>query len=139
MRRDKRPAMIAEKERLKKDIERLKAEGKRLVEALPYSNGGTSPIIAEQLTKIDAMIEEKNKLLTEASERLIRLELETVESADIRKALVAFDPIWDVLYIREKIRIVQLLVRQVSYNGVDGNVAITFHPNGIKQLAKEIG
>jgi site-specific DNA recombinase len=138
-RRDKRPAMSAEKERLRRDIDNLKAEGKRLVEALSQSNGGTSPIIVEQITRVEAAIAEKNRMLCEATERLIRVELETVDSADIRKALVSFDPIWDVLYVREKIRIVQLLVKQVSYNGVDGTVGITFHPNGIKQLAKEIG
>jgi site-specific DNA recombinase len=138
-RQDKRPALVAEIDRLRKEIERLRKEGQRLVDGLAQSNAGTSPIIAEQLTRIDGLIAEKNKLINDANERLIRLELETVDNTDIQRALESFDPIWDVLYVREKIRIIHLIVQKVVYDGVDGTVGITFHPNGIKQLAKEIG
>ncbi|HPI77039.1 MAG TPA: recombinase family protein [bacterium] len=137
-RRDKRPAIIAEVERLRNEIERLKKEGRRLVEGFARCNSGTSPIIAEQITRVDESIAEKNRLMSEARERLLRYELETVDTADIRNALAAFDPIWDVLYVREKTRIVQMLVQKVVYDGVAGTVGITFHPNGIKQLAKEM-
>jgi len=137
-RRSKKPMLIAERDRLMKDIERLKAEGKRLVDVLSLSNAATSPIITEQINRIEETINERNRLLIEVKERLIKLELEIVESSDIRKALTAFDPIWDVLYVREKIRIIQMLVQKVTYDGAEGNVSITFHPSGIKQLAKEV-
>ncbi len=133
-----KPAFIAERNRVKKDIERLTADARRLVDALAQGTVTSSSIITEQIANIEAVIEERNKRLTELNEELIKMELDTVVPSDVKKALESFTPIWDVLYVKEKIRIINLLIEKVSYNGEDGTVAITFHPSGIKRLAAEM-
>lgn len=135
---NQKPAFMSERKRLQKDIERLTAEARRLVEALSHGNVSTSSVITEQIANIEAAIEEKSKRLTVINEELIKMELDTVVSSDVKKALEAFTPIWDVLYLKEKVRIIQLLIQRVSYNGEDGTIAITFHPSGIKRLAAEM-
>ena len=53
-------------------------------------------------------------------------------------ALAAFDPLWEALTPREQVRLVQLVVEQVDYDGAAGKVKLTFHPTGIKALAGEL-
>ncbi|HON69193.1 MAG TPA: hypothetical protein PLS23_22165 [Phycisphaerae bacterium] len=52
--------------------------------------------------------------------------------------LPLFEPVWDTLAPREQARILHLLIQRVDYDGVNGNVSITFHPTGIKTLADEL-
>jgi hypothetical protein len=47
------------------------------------------------------------------------------------------DPVWQSLIGSEQIRIVQLLVQQVVFDGESGKVTITFHPDGIKTCAED--
>ena len=53
-------------------------------------------------------------------------------------ALSIFDPVWGSLTPHEQVRVVQLLVEQVDYDGSKGKVAIAFRPVGIKTLAREL-
>ena len=54
---------------------------------------------------------------------------------DVASALTGFEPIWESLTVREQSRIVQLIIKQVDYDGSTGRVTITFHPDGIKSIA----
>ena len=53
-------------------------------------------------------------------------------------ALALFDPLWQGLAPGEQARVLGLLVRRVDYDGARGQVAITFHPDGIQALADEL-
>jgi len=79
-----------------------------------------------------------NRRLTELKEELIQLEMETVDRRDITRALEYFNPVWDVLYPREKARILQLLLESVTYDAQEGTVEIALNPGGVKQLAAEM-
>ena len=63
------------------------------------------------------------------------LETASVNEEDLRQALGLFDPIWDALLPRERIRILHLLLDKVDYR--DGKLGITFRPTGIRTLASE--
>ncbi|MBA3480191.1 MAG: hypothetical protein H0T51_00115 [Pirellulales bacterium] len=52
--------------------------------------------------------------------------------------MALFDSVWDSLTPPEQVRVVQLLVERVDYDGATGKVSITFHPSGIKTLADEL-
>jgi len=49
-----------------------------------------------------------------------------------------FDPVWDSLCLREQVRVIQLLVERVDYDGDRGTVSVTFHPAGIDALGREL-
>src|SRR5262249_22893500 len=76
--------------------------------------------------------------LTEVKEQIAGYERERLTEDDVEKALATFDPVWEALTPREQIRIVQLLVERVDYDGARGKIAITFHATGIKTLAAEL-
>lgn len=61
-----------------------------------------------------------------------------VDPEDACAALTLFDPVWDVLEPRERARIVHLLIDRVEYDGVKGEVTVTFHPLGISSPADEV-
>jgi len=73
--------------------------------------------------------------LTEIAEERLALARTIVSREEVAQACTAFDPLWDTLTIREQVHIVNLLIKQVCYDGVNGAVSITFHPAGIKTLA----
>jgi site-specific DNA recombinase len=65
------------------------------------------------------------------------LQAQALTRDDVVKSLTSFVPIWESLTIREQSRIVQLIVKQIDYDGATGRVTITFHPDGIKTIAME--
>ena len=75
--------------------------------------------------------------------RAIRAEIDGAKEQrlhpdEAKRALSAFDPLWGALAPRERVRVVQLLVGQVDYDGAAGKVVVTFRPAGIKTLAAEV-
>ena len=71
------------------------------------------------------------------SERLQVMQTTTLTREEVVHALTSFEPIWESLTVREQSRIVQLIIKQVDYDGATGRVTITFHPDGIKTIAME--
>lgn len=69
--------------------------------------------------------------------KLQALQAQTLIRDDVVNALTSFEPIWESLTVREQSRIVQLIVKQVDYDGSSGRVTITFHPDGIKTIVME--
>ena len=65
------------------------------------------------------------------------LQGQEIDAEDLTTAIAHFDPIWDVLLPRERVRIVRLLIQQVDFDGETGIMGITFQPSGIKSLVAE--
>ena len=92
-----------------------------------------------------ARLAELQGRMAAAEERLraIRVEIDGAKDQrlhpdEAKRTLSAFDPLWGALAPRERVRVVQLLVGQVDYDGAAGKVAVTFRPAGIKTLAGEL-
>ena len=51
-------------------------------------------------------------------------------------AMFSFDAVWESMTLRDKIRLIGLVVKQVDYDGETGRVTITFNPIGIKKRAE---
>jgi hypothetical protein len=56
----------------------------------------------------------------------------------VAAALKEFDGVWDALMPREQTKVLQMLVEQVEFDGVNGNVAINFESTSIKTLGEAL-
>ena len=101
--------------------------------------GSPDSLATARMAELQDRIGTAEQRLTEIREELILLERERLNENEAERMLALFDPVWDTLSPREQQRVVQLLVEQVSYNGEEGTVSVTFHPTGIKALATELG
>ncbi len=83
---------------------------------------GKDPVLLKQ-TSID--VQERNQV---ESKRL----------RDEQKSLARQmrDDLWQSLPPKEQVRVVRLLIDSVNFDGPGGNVAITFHPTGLKTLTE---
>lgn len=51
-----------------------------------------------------------------------------IDETEITRRFAAFDPVWQSLDVVEKIRVVNLLVQRIDYDGRLGKLSIVFHP-----------
>lgn len=49
----------------------------------------------------------------------------------------SFDPLWDLLRVPERWRILRLLLEYIVYDGTTGELELAFYPRGIASLAAE--
>ena len=97
--------------------------------------GDPNAITLEQLADCHENLRRAEGRLKAVSERLTALKASALTRTDVASALTGFEPIWESLTVREQSRIVQLIIKQVDYDGSTGRVTITFHPDGIKSIA----
>ena len=98
---------------------------------------GTPPSIA-RLADLQERIRGAEQRATQIRDQVITLSRSIVDQREVEKAMAIFDPVWDSLTLREQVRVIQLLVERVDYDGSTGKIAITFHSSGIKTLADEL-
>ena len=75
--------------------------------------------------------------MAELSDELTAVQHETVFAAQIQRAVALFDPVWDMLLIPERFRILHLLLESVVYDGSTAKLELAFYPLGITSLAAE--
>jgi site-specific DNA recombinase len=61
------------------------------------------------------------------------------DPAEVQRALLKFDPLWDQLTTWEQETFIRTLVAKVRYDGKTGQVIVGFHSEGIKQLCDRGG
>jgi site-specific DNA recombinase len=59
-----------------------------------------------------------------------------VEPGDVRDALLKFDPLWNQLNGWEQERLIRALVKEVSYDGPNQTVTVSFLSEGIRELCR---
>ncbi|MBI3865533.1 MAG: recombinase family protein [Planctomycetia bacterium] len=123
----------AERRRLEQDL----GQHHREVRELAISGMAGEPTMA-RLGDLNERIRQAELRLGEIHTEVGTLRGDVIDEADLTRALAAFDPVWEQLNLREQASVVQLLVERVEYDGRTGDVAITFHPAGIKTLNAEI-
>ena len=124
--------------------ERLKLERADLRDQLRDSHAELGRLAAtlapgdSRLADAHDRIGEAQRRLTEVENELATLNSDEIDEREVAAALADFDAVWECLTPREQIRIVELLIERVEYDGEGGNVSITFRPTGIKALAGEM-
>src|SRR5690606_11460203 len=126
----------SERRALERELKRWNTEVRTLVQQIAPGDGDTPS--AARLADLQERIRSAEQRATHIHEQVVSLSRDIVDQREVARAMAAFDPVWDSLAPREQVRVVQLLVERVDYDGATGNVAITFHPSGIKNLADQL-
>jgi len=125
-------------------IASLESEKRSLERELHQCNSDLMELAKHEGQSTDRMADLQDRIrtaeqrATEVREHIVALSRELVDTREVSEACALFDPLWDTLSAREQARILHLLIEQVDYDGVNGTVAITYHPTGIKTLADEL-
>jgi site-specific DNA recombinase len=136
-RRDVLPALQQEHARLEAEQVRCRQEARDVLRAIGGDKAGQGSVAAEHLAELEAHAATIVKRLGELKEEIATLESRTVTTADVASAIALFDPIWDLLQDRERSRILNLLLERIEYDGVKGELLLTFYALGITRLAAE--
>jgi len=129
-------SLEAERRGLDRELVRWNGEIRKLLDQIVPNEGNTPA--TDRLADLQERIRSAERRATEICEQMLGLNCNIFTERDVAKAMASFGPVWDSLVPREQARVIQLLVERVDYDGTNGNVAITFHPSGIKALADEL-
>ena len=110
---------------IRNDHEKLRAV------AANTKNNGRVVGLAELQSRIDAA----DARLKELVSQFESLGNQVVDASAVKRLLSDFDQLWETMPPREQVRLASLLIDQVEFDGVDGNIAITFHDAGLESLA----
>ncbi|HHM11906.1 MAG TPA: recombinase family protein [Planctomycetaceae bacterium] len=123
-------SLKAERSEFSRRLRTDRAELVRLAEAASPDDG--------RFAEVGERVRYAEQKLSEIEGELAKLEGELVSRSDVAAALGSFDAVWDKLAPREQVRLVELLVAGVVYDGDRGTVSITFRPSGLKWQAEEL-
>jgi hypothetical protein len=115
---------------LEKDLRRHNDDLRKLVGRLGHNGTAT-----DRIADLQDRIRSTEQRATQVREELIALGRQLVDEKEAARALTLFDPVWDSLSPREQVRVMQLLIERVDYDGEKGTVSVTFHPTGMGALA----
>jgi site-specific DNA recombinase len=126
----------------------LAAEERRLVRELADCHRQLQKLASEQaqrqsvslaaslLADLQERIAAAEQRLAEVQGETQRLQREQIDETYVARALAQFEPVWEALSPREQERLLQLLIERIDYDGRDGTLSITFHPNGFDALVE---
>lgn len=134
-----RRGLTLETKRLADDLTRARDEVERLVGTLSRTTGPAADAVAAELTKAQDRVATLTGRLDEIATEETALAAQTVDQADLARALEAFDPIWEVLLVPERERVLKLLIERIDYNGGTGDLRITWRLSGLANFAAEVG
>ncbi len=92
---------------------------------------------------VTAGIEEREQRRASSERRLaeVRQRLVELDPADrgVRSlaALQDFAPLWEVLTVPERERVIQMLIERIDYDGRDGTLRLSYRLAGLAHLAAE--
>lgn len=129
----------AEVKRVECELRDAQHEVDRLVTAVANADGSAQEALASGLAKTQEQVRTMECRLREVRLEEAQLATQTVDEADVAKALAAFDPIWDVLLTPERERLLRLIVDRVDYAGDTQQLQIHWRMAGFGELAAEVG
>jgi len=90
----------------------------------------------DRLVDLQRQLQDAEHRLTQLAVESRELEADQIDEADASRALAEFHPVWQELTTREQVRLVQMLVAKVGYDGQTGKVTVDFRSAGIKELCE---
>jgi site-specific DNA recombinase len=108
-----------------------------MLQAIGGNEGRRSDMTTKPLAELDERASQLEQRMAELRDELAAIERETVSLDEVRRAIALFDPIWDMLFPRERSRVLHLLLESAVYDGIKGELELQFYPLGISRLAAE--
>jgi site-specific DNA recombinase len=100
-------------------------------------NEARGDITTQRLAELDERNHQLEHRMAELRDELAAVQRDTMSAATIQRAVALFDPVWDLLLVPERFRILHLLLESVVYDGSTGELELSFYPLGITSLADE--
>lgn len=94
-----------------------------------------SPAVA-RLADLQERIQHNGRRMLAIDKELAEVDTNTSDAPAIESAVLSFDPIWEAMTLRDQIRLINMVVKRVDYDGESGRVTITFHPIGGKSQSE---
>ncbi|MFY7875821.1 MAG: hypothetical protein ACOVQM_10275, partial [Pirellula sp.] len=98
-------------------------------------NETDSPAVA-RLADLQERIQHNERRMLAIDKELAEINTRTSNHLEIESAVLSFDPIWEAMTLRDQIRLLNMVVKRVDYDGESGRVTITFHPLGGKSQSE---
>ena len=90
----------------------------------------------DRLVDLQRQLQDAEHRLSQLAVESRELDADQIDEADAFQALAEFHPVWAELSTREQVRLVQMLVAKVGYDGQTGKVTVDFRSAGIKDLCE---
>ncbi len=113
----------------------LEFQKRNLTDAV--AQGGGAAAVLEKLREVESDLAEVTEKITKARSELSALAEQVIDEKDLTRALGAFGSVWSELFPRERKRIVGLLIATIVFSGREGELEITFQPDGVRTLSEE--
>lgn len=126
----------SEIERVQNESGSLHRELTALTKSLPRTNDTGQAL--RRMSELHDNIRAADSQVTELKNAIESARNQNLDGSEVDQALEAFDPIWDVLTLQERAKVIHLLVERVDYDGVKKTVAVTFRPTGLQSLTLEL-
>ena len=133
-----RRGLKRERKTLERDLATSKADVERLVETLSRASGPSADAVASTLNEKQQHVQTLESRLIKNDDELASLKTQAIDREDLARALEEFDPIWEVLLIPERERVLKLLIEKIEYDGESGEMTIHWRLAGFGELAAEV-
>ena len=90
----------------------------------------------DRLVDLQRQIQEAEHRLNLLAAENRELEADQIDDADALSALAEFHPVWEELTTREQIRLIQMLVAKVGFDGQTGRLTVDFRSAGVRELCE---
>ncbi|MBK9387371.1 MAG: recombinase family protein [Planctomycetes bacterium] len=127
--KERMPELEAERRRIGEETRQLRAEREKVLDAIVHA-GPAARALGERVGEIDQRLGQHEARQQAIQGELIAIESERVSGEELVQALAEFDRVWSGLVVRERCRLLQLLLAKVSYHGESGEVALHLRSTG---------
>ena len=129
-------------EQNREDVDSQKREADSIAKFLKEDHAEMTHLVAtaasaDLIEATQSRIDKSETRLKELREAIDNHRPIRVSHASIRKTLGELDKAWDTIPPRERCRLMELLIEQIDYDGVEGTLDITFHPAGLASLGQD--
>lgn len=128
--------MLAEQRELQKELTAWHGDMQSLTGRIrPGDDNGSSIARLADLQEHISQAEQRTLMIRDQVQAIHHQVLDAEETA---RVMSVFDPVWESRTSREQIRVLELLIERVDYDGSKKKVSIVFRPTGIKTLARQM-